>query len=92
MPAAAVRQSARAGIRPIEIETLPGTPADFLSPTLEVPETFTRQGRKSPHASVDRRFVQDIRAEIGTNKKSDGQDVIAARTRLVNEPIEAGIQ
>ncbi len=77
---AAVRQSARAGIRPIGIETLPGTLADFLSLILEVPETFARRGRKSPHASVVRRFEQDIRAEIGIDKKSDGQDVIVART------------
>ena len=77
---AAVRQSARAGIRPIEIETLPGTLADFLSLILEVPETFARRGPQSPHASVVRRFEEDMRAEIGVDKSSDGQDVIVART------------
>lgn len=77
---AAVRQSARAGIRPIEIETLPGTLADFLSLILELPETLARRGRPSRYDSVVRRFEQDIRAEIGVDKKSDGQDVIVART------------
>ncbi len=77
---AAVRQSARAGVRPIEIETLPGTLADFLSLILEVPETLTRRGPLSPYASVVRRFEQDMRAEIGVDENSDGRDVIVART------------
>ena len=77
---AAVRQSARAGIRSIEIETLPGTLADFLSLVLELPESFPLRGRKSPHASVVRRFEQDMRAEIGIEKKSGGRGVIVART------------
>lgn len=84
---AAVRQSARAGIRPIEIETLPGTLADFLSLILEVPETFARRGPRSPHASVVRRFEQDMRAEIGVDENSDGQDVIVARTSVGQFPM-----
>ena len=77
---AAVRQSARAGIRPIEIETLPGTLADFLLLILELPEPLDRRGRPSRYDSVVRRFEKDIRAEIGVDKKSDGRDVIVART------------
>lgn len=77
---AAVRQSARAGIRPIEIETLPGTSADFLSLILEAPEWMHRLGRKSPFATLVRRFEQDMRAEIAVERRADGPDTIVAAT------------
>ena len=78
---AAVRQSARAGIRPIEIETLPGTSADFLSLILEVPEMMPRLERDgSPFARLARRFEQGMRAEIAVEQRTDGLDAIVVST------------
>ena len=77
---AAVRQSARAGIRPIEIETLPGTSADFLSLILEAPEWIYPLGRESPFAILARRFERDMRAEIAVEQRADGLDTIVAAT------------
>ncbi len=81
LAAAAVRQSARAGIRPIEIETLPGTSADFLSLILEGSERIYRPRGKSPFASLASRFEKDnIRAEIEIERRTDGPNAIVANT------------
>lgn len=78
---AAVRQSVRAGIRPIEIETLPGTSADFLSLILEIPEAMSHVGRdRSRFTSLVRKFERDMRAEIVVDQRSDGLDAIIAET------------
>ncbi|MCY3890659.1 MAG: AAA family ATPase [bacterium] len=78
---AAVRQSATAGIRPIEIETLPGTSADFLSLILEIPETLPIAGNQQPKfAALVRKFEQEMRAEIAVDQRSDGLDAIMAVT------------
>jgi len=78
---AAVRQSARAGIRPIEIETLPGTSADFLSLVLEIPEygQVSRRGETTFSALV-RKFESRMRAQIEVDQRSDGLDAIVAAT------------
>ena len=78
---AAVRQSARAGIRPIEIETLPGTSADFLSLILAIPESISQsRSRQSRFASLVRKFEDNMRAEIAVDQRSDGLDAIMAVT------------
>jgi len=81
LAAAAVRQSARAGIRPIEIETLPGTSADFLSLILEGPEHVYRPRGEPSLVSLARRFEKDnIRAEITIEQRADGPNAIVANT------------
>lgn len=76
-----MRQSATAGIRPIEIETLPGTSADFLSLILEIPETLPIAGNQQPKfAALVRKFEQEMRAEIAVDQRSDGLDAIMAVT------------
>ena len=78
---AAVRQSARAGIRPIEIETLPGTSADFLSLILAIPESMPHSSRsRSSIGPLVEGFEQDMRAEIAVDQRSDGLDAIVAVT------------
>lgn len=78
---AAVRQSARAGIRPIEIETLPGTSADFLSLILEIPGIVQRRRRgRSSFSLAVRKFEKSMRAEIEVDQRSDGLDAIMAVT------------
>jgi len=78
---AAVQQSARAGIRPIEIETLPGTSADFLSLILEILDSMSRFKRDSSRfAPLVRKFEKDMRAEIAVVPGSDGMDAIMAVT------------
>lgn len=78
---AAVRQSARAGIRQIELETLPGTSADFLSLILELPESMLgMEHRQSKFAALVRKFEQEMRAEIVVDQRSDGLDAIMAVT------------
>ena len=76
-----MRQSARAGIRPIEIETLPGTSADFLSLILQIPESMPGLGRgRSRFAALVRKFEEEMRAEIAVDQRSDGLDAIMAVT------------
>ena len=78
---AAARQAATAGIRPIEIETLPGTSADFLSLILEIPEDMSYRDRTpSRFASEVSKFERDMRAAIEVDQRSDGMDAIVAVT------------
>lgn len=78
---ATARQAARAGIRPIEIDTLPGTSADFLSLILEIPEDITYfSDRQSRFAAEVREFERDLRAAIEVDQRSDGIDAIVAVT------------
>ena len=78
---ATARQAARAGIRPIEIETLPGTSADFLSLILEILEGMSYvDSRETRFSSEVRRFEQDLRAVIEVDQRSDGIDAIMAVT------------
>lgn len=78
---AAVRQSARAGIRPIEIETLPGTSADFLSLILEIPEYAQLPHRRgSVFSPLVHKFEAQMRAQIEVDQRSDGLDAIVAAT------------
>ena len=78
---AAVRQSARAGIQPIEIETLPGTSADFLSLILEIPEIMSHWERdKSPFLPVVRKLEESMRAKIEIDERLNGLDEIVATT------------
>ena len=78
---ATARQAAQAGIRPIQIETLPGTSADFLSLVFEILDGMphARPGR-SRFASVVRDFEKDLRAKIEVDRKADGVDAIVAVT------------
>lgn len=81
LASATARQAARAGIRPIEIDTLPGTSADFLSLVLEIPEREVYGGgRKSPLVPLVERFESDIRAVIEIDSRSDGMDAVIATT------------
>lgn len=81
LASATARQAARAGIRPIEIDTLPGTSADFLSLVLEIPEREAyRRGRESPFVSLVEIFENDIRATIEIDSRSDGVDAVVATT------------
>ena len=78
---ATARQAARAGIRPIEIETLPGTSADFLSLVLEIPEGMSyATGRTSRFSQIVGEFEQDMRAAIEIDQRADGMDAIVAVT------------
>ena len=81
LASATARQAARAGIRPIEIDTLPGTSADFLSLVLEIPEReIYGEGQKSPLVPLVERFESDIRAVIEIDSRSDGMDAVIATT------------
>lgn len=78
---AAVRQSARAGIQPIEIETLPGTSADFLSLILEIPEMMSRwEHDESPFLPFVRKLEESIRAKIEVDERVNGLDEIVVTT------------
>ena len=78
---AAVRQSARAGIRPIQIETLPGTSADFLSLILEIPK-YMASPRHNPsrYSKLANNFEKQLRAEITVDQRMDSLDAIMAVT------------
>ena len=78
---AAVIQSARAGVRPIEIETLPGTSADFLSLILTIPDPmFDTIGGSSQFTPLVEGFEKNMGAEIVVDQRSDGLDAIMAVT------------
>ena len=78
---ATARQAATAGIRPIKIETLPGTSADFLSLVLEIPDGISYFGRRpSRFASQVQEFERDLRAAIEIDQRSDGMNAIVAVT------------
>ena len=78
---ATARQAATAGIRPIEIETLPGTSADFLSLILEIPEDMSYwDSGPSRFASEVSKFERDMRAAIEIDHRSNGMNAIVAVT------------
>lgn len=98
LAAAAARLSARAGIKPIKIEALSGTSADFLSLILEIPETpsyaynLSQQPlfkkRHIPRMTdIATRFEQDIRASIEIDRQSNGMNAIVAATPEGEFPI-----
>ena len=81
LASATARQAARAGIRPIEIDTLPGTSADFLSLVLEIPDReLYGRGRESSLVPLVEQFENDIRAVIEIDSRSDGVDAVVATT------------
>jgi len=77
----AARQSAIAGIKPIQIETLSGTSADFLAIVLEILEMMPSRGnpRKSLNSLVGD-FEQHLRASIDVDQRGDGMEAIVATT------------
>jgi len=78
---AAVRQAARAGLRPIKIDTLPGTSADFLSLVLAMPEYMENfRGRKSNFSTEVLKFEEYLGTTIDLDHSSDGLDAIVANT------------
>ena len=90
---AVVRQSAAAGIRPIEIDPLPGTAADFLSILLE-PDRGPRGLRplKKPttneHISL---LIQELEGTLGASIRRDRSaelgDMVVAITREGKFPL-----
>lgn len=78
---ATARQAARAGLRPVRVDTLPGTSADFLSLVLEMPERLQYFGRgKSTFRAEVLRFEKDLRATIDLDHSTNGVDAIVANT------------
>jgi len=78
---ATAQQSARAGIKPIHIETLSGTSADFLALVLEILEMLASRRRpQTRFDSVVRRFEEHMRASIDIDQRADGIDAIVATT------------
>lgn len=77
----AARQSAIAGIKPIQIETLSGTSADFLAIVLEILEMMPsrRNPRKKLNSLIDD-FEEHLRASIDVDQRGDGMEAILART------------
>ena len=81
LAAAVVRQSASAGIRPIEFNPLPGTSADFLSLLLSDTEDLPSKQREDPRfRSVIKDFENDLRAEIVIEERTNGIDAVVAVT------------
>ena len=78
---ATARQSVRAGIRPIEIETLAGTSADFLALVLEILEGMSHSaGESTRFDTLVRKFEKDLRASIEVDTRVDGMEAIVAVT------------
>lgn len=72
-----VRQSAAAGIRPIEVAPLPGTSADFLS-LMIAPQRGRTSYRMHPELrSIVKAIEQDIRAEIVIDRRAGLADIVA---------------
>ena len=67
-----VRQSAVAGIRPIEVPTLPGTAADFLSLLLTFSERQTRSASRAGRSDIDR-AVADFESDISVGVRADSE-------------------
>lgn len=77
----AARQSAIAGIKPIQIETLSGTSADFLAIVLEILEMMpSRRNPRKKLNSLVGDFEQHLRASIEVDQRGDGMEAIVART------------
>ena len=78
---AVVRQSAAAGIRPITVDALPGTAADFISLLVSDPQRpYRRRGRKTPLSELIATFESELRAEIAVRERADGPDSVVAVT------------
>ena len=78
---AVIRQSAAAGISPIEFNTLPGTSADFLSYLLSPQDSFQRRRRGSSKLdSLIQKFEDSLRVEIKMQKRKNAADTIVAVT------------
>ena len=81
LAAAVVRQSASAGIRPIEINPLPGTSLDFLSLLLSDAEDLPSKQREDPRfRSLIEDFEKDLRAEIALEERANAIDAVVAVT------------
>ena len=81
LAAAVVRQSASAGIRPIEINPLPGTSAAFLSLLLSDAEDLPSKQREDPRfRSLIEDFEKDLRAEIALEERANAIDAVVAVT------------
>jgi len=81
LAAEVVRQSAAAGIRPIENNPLPGTSADFLALLLSDVEDRPVERREDPRfRSLLRELEKDLRAEIALKERATGIDAVVAVT------------
>lgn len=82
---AVVRQSAAAGIRPIEIDPLPGTAADFLSILLE-PNGGLRSYRAAPRRPYGQviHLIEELENALGASirrdRSADSGDMVVAVT------------
>lgn len=81
LAAAVVRRSAGAGIRPIEVGTLPGVSADFLSLLLSDEEhlRWTRHEDVRISALIED-FEKDLRAEIALEQRANSVPAVTAVT------------
>ena len=77
---AVVRQSAAAGIRPIEFDPLPGTSADFLSLLLHNDERVGWIDTDDRFDSLINDFEKDLRAEIALDRKANAVAAVTAVT------------
>ncbi|MDE2753281.1 MAG: AAA family ATPase [Gemmatimonadota bacterium] len=76
-----VRQSASVGIRPIEVNPLPGTSADFLALLLSDAENGLTDRREDPRfRSLLNELENDLRAEIALRERAAGLDSVVAVT------------
>ncbi len=79
---ALIRQATEAGIRPIEIESLPGTSADFLSLLINPRGRYFKRRTDNIsglRASI-KRLEEKMKATIKFDTKKDSRDVIVAVT------------
>lgn len=79
---ALVRQATEAGIRPIEIKSLPGTSADFLSLLINPRGRYFRRrnDKTSGFRASIKRLEEKMRATIRLDRKEDSRDIIVAVT------------
>ena len=77
---AVVRQSAAAGIRPIEFDPLPGTSADFLSLLLYDEERLGWMPPEERFGSLIEDFEKDLRAEIALDQRANSTAAVMAVT------------
>ena len=78
---AVVRQSAAAGIRPIAVDPLPGTSADFISLLVSDPDGPPWRRTEDPRFSalIDN-FESDLGAEIAFEERANAPDSVVAAT------------
>jgi len=74
-----VRQSTAAGIRPIEVPTLPGTAADFLSLLLSLPRARYRPGRerRSRVLTAVKKFEDELAVHVEVDPELGASEVHA---------------